>query len=249
MAARLAGRRAIVTGAADGIGAAITRLFAEEGARVLAVDVAASRLDAAHAGYGSIIRLVQDVAATGAADRIVSEARDAFGSVDILVNNAGIAPVVMLEETTDETWARVLDVNVTAVFRLCRRAIPLLTASAAPRIINVGSIMSDFAVERLGAYTTSKHAVAGLTKALATELGARGVRANYLQPGAIVTGITREAFAADPEFREFWVRKSAAGRLGQPIDVARVALFLAGDESEFVNGQGLIIDGGAMQSP
>ena len=249
MGSRLEGRHAIVTGAADGIGEAITRLFLAEGASVLAVDVAGEKLRAMYKLEPGLTPLVADLAASGATDEVIKTASGLWGGLDVLVNNAGIAPVAPIAETTDELWGRVLEVNLNAMFRLCRAAIPLLQRSKAPRIVNVGSIMSEFAGAGLGAYTASKHAVAGLTKTLATELGPLGIRANYLQPGAIVTGITRDAFAADAGFRDFWTRKSAAGRLGQPIDVARVALFLASDDAEFVNGQGILVDGGAMQSP
>lgn len=246
---RLEDLKAIVTGAADGIGAAIAEQFAAEGAKVLAVDIQDSPLQALANDSQSIHALVSDVTSDRAPQAIVQKANEALGGIDVLVNNAGIAPVFSLEETTDQVWQRVMDVNLNAAFRLSRAAIVHLRRSKAGRIINLGSIMSDYSAEGMGAYAASKHAVAGLTRTLATELGKDGITANFLQPGAIVTGITKAAFEADEGFRNFWINKSASGRLGLPIDVARVAVFLASSDAAFVNGQGILVDGGAMQSP
>jgi NAD(P)-dependent dehydrogenase (short-subunit alcohol dehydrogenase family) len=125
----------------------------------------------------------------------------------------------------------------------------LLKQSEHGRIVNVGSVMSELSAPGMGAYTVSKHGVAGLTRTLALELGEHGITANYVQPGAIVTGITREVFENDGGFRDFWIQKSALKRLGQPQDVANAILFLASREAAFVTGHGLKVDGGAMQSP
>ena len=246
---RLHGMKAVVTGAADGIGEAVSLLFAKHGADVLAVDLPDSPIEQAFRRRTNIITLGVDVAAPDAPDVVLEAVAKRLGGLDILVNNAGVWPRAPVESLSDTDWQRAFDVNVTAMFRLCRAVIPMLKKSPAGRIINVGSVMSTFGAAGMAAYTASKHAVAGLTKTLATELGQFGITANYLQPGAIVTGMTREAFKKDKEFRDFWIRKSAAGRLGEPLDVAKVALFLASDDATFVSGQGILVDGGAMQSP
>ena len=248
MTGRLSDRRSLVTGAADGIGEATARLFAAEGARVLAVDVAADKLAAAWKGVAGVTPFAIDIAAEGASRHIIEAASASLGALDIVVNCAGITAAAPVGETDDALWRRILEVNLTAMFRICRDALPLLKQSAHPRIVNIGSILSSFACAGFTAYTTSKHGVAGLTKSLATELGGAGVRVNYIQPGAIVTGMTRDSFSQNPAAVAYWTGKSASGRLGQPIDIARVALFLASDDADFISGQGILVDGGASQS-
>ena len=246
---QLDGRAAVVTGAASGIGAAIATAFAAEGARVLAVDLPQAPFDETVADHPSITVFAQDVAVEGAAERIVAAATDAFGKLEILVNNAGICPVAPATETDNDMWDRVLAVNLDAVFGLCRAAIPALKAAGWGRILNMGSIMSSFGDAGFSAYAASKHAVAGLTRSLATELGGDNITVNMIQPGAILTGITRPSFAAMPEMAALWETKAAVGRLGVPKDVAPLAVFLASEGAAFITGQGILVDGGAMQHP
>ncbi len=236
------GRRVLVTGAGDGIGRATALAFRAAGASVMAVDVSATGL-ASLAEAGMQTRVV-DVSAADAPSQIEAMITGA-GGLDVLVNNAGICPVSRLEDTTDEVWDRVLDVDLRAMFRLCRMALPWLRRSGAGRIVNIASISALLANEGMGAYTAAKHGVAGLSKSLAAETGADGITVNYIIPGAIVTGITREAVANDAAFRDFWIGKSAVGRWGQPEDIANAVLFLAAPESSFITGHGLVVDGGA----
>lgn len=238
MGDRLNGRTAVVTGAASGIGEAIARLFHAEGARVLAVDLDLPPLDE----NDRLRRLAIDVTADAAPQRIIAAA---FDGADILVNNAGICLPGSIEDQSLDSWNRVFAVNVTAVFRLTQAAVPAMKARGWGRIINLGSIMSDFGGPSLCAYGASKHAVAGLTKSLAVDLGGFGITANYLQPSAIWTGMSRP-FMDDPDFRAYWEGKAPAGYIGEPEDVAHPALFLASDEARFVNGMGWRICGGAM---
>jgi NAD(P)-dependent dehydrogenase (short-subunit alcohol dehydrogenase family) len=242
---KLAGKSAIVTGAGSGIGRAITQLFVQHGARVLAVDLPGKDWTSQFAGVPRVQCLEQDVTVPEAPERIVSTAVSAFGGFDILVNNAGIAAGAPFEETPDELWERIMAINVTAVFRLSRAAVPVLKQRGRARIINLGSIMSDMAGPSLTAYGTSKHAVAGLTKGMAVDLGKYQITVNYLQPGSILTAMS-EPFMADPAFRQYWENKAPIGRLGTPEDVAAAALFLASDEAQFVSGAGLSVDGGAL---
>ncbi len=242
---RFEARKCVVTGAADGIGRATAELFLAEGAQVLACDLNAGGLDALAAAQ----RLAIDVTADDAPERIVAEANSVLGGIDVLVNNAGISRGAPVEVLDDDLWDQVLDVNLRAVFRLTRAAIPLLKASDGGRIVNIGSVMSDHASAGMGAYAVSKHGIAGLTRTLALELGPDGITANYIRPGAIVTGITRDVFAADAGFRSFWEEKAAVKRLGQPEDIAHAIAFLASPEAAFITGHGLLVDGGALQSP
>jgi 3-oxoacyl-[acyl-carrier protein] reductase len=242
----LEGKAAIVTGAASGLGEATARLLAEEGARVLAVDLPGKRVAEVHAGRNGIVCFDMDVTASGAADAIVAAAVDAFGRLDILFNNAGTVGRGGPVESHDEAdWHFVLDLNLTSVYRLSKAAIPHLKRSGAARIINVGSVRSDFADVGAAAYTSTKHAVAGLTKVLACELGGFGT-ANYIQPGAILSGITSPAFERMPEYGRYWKERASVGRHGVPEDIANAVLYLASDEADFVSGIGLWVDGGAV---
>jgi NAD(P)-dependent dehydrogenase (short-subunit alcohol dehydrogenase family) len=236
---RLAGRTAIVTGAASGIGRASAELFVAEGAGVLAVDRPGSDL-----GFeGDIAPLHADVTADDAPQAIIAAAVQRFGRLDILFNNAGVGSNALAAEMTDEAWDGVQAVNLRAVFRLCRAAIPHLIASPAGRILNTASVMAEGTDYGLAAYCASKAGVLGLTRTLALELGKHGVTANALLPGAILTGMTQASFER-PEVAQTWAKKSVLRRLGQPIDVARVALFLASDDAGFVTGQAIAADGG-----
>ena len=238
--ARLAGKAAIVTGAASGIGRASAVLFAAEGARVLAVDRPGSDLEFADR---TIETLGVDLAASDAPDRVVGRALEAFGALDILYNNAGIGSNALASVMTDEAWDMVQDVNLKAVFRMCRQAIPHLIQSPAGRIISTASVMANGTDYGLSAYCASKAGVVGLMRTLALELGKHGVTANAVLPGAIRTGMTARGFA-DPAIAEVWAKKSVLRRLGEPIDVARVALFLASEDAGFVTGQAIAADGG-----
>jgi NAD(P)-dependent dehydrogenase (short-subunit alcohol dehydrogenase family) len=244
---RLKGKIAIVTGAASGIGAASAQLFAEEGARVVAVDRPDSAINTVHAGQGAIMPLAQDITEPDAPATIIGAAVRSFGGLDILFNNAGVGTNALAEVMTDAQWARTLDVNVTAVFRLCRQAIPVLRERAAQvgraRIINTASVMAFDTDYGLAAYCASKAGVAGLTHTLALELGKFNITANYICPGAIQTGMTAKSFA-NPEIAGIWAKKAALRRLGKPIDIARGALLLASDEADFITGHGLVVDGG-----
>lgn len=243
---QLDGAAAIVTGAASGIGAAIAETFISAGARVLAVDLPdADGLKAFAGKPGKAAAFECDVTADAAPKAIVERALKEFGAIDILVNNAGMAAPSTIETTTDELWRKVMSLNVDAIFRLTREALPHLKKSGRGRIINLGSIMSEMAGPNLFVYGTSKHAVAGMTKSMAVDLGAYGVTANYLQPGAIVTALSAPFFA-DAAFRKYWEDKAPVGKLGQPDDVAAAALFLASREAQFVTGLGFNVDGGAV---
>jgi 3-oxoacyl-[acyl-carrier protein] reductase len=237
--ARLAGKTAIITGAGSGIGAASASLFAAEGAKVLAVD-----LPGRIAADPAFTVFEANVAEADAPAAIVAAAIAGFGWLDILFNNAGVASSAPAADLTDEEWDRINSVNLRAVFRLTRAAIPHLVQSPAGRIINTASVMAEGTDYGLAAYCASKAGIGGLTRSLALELGKHGVTANYLLPGAIRTGMTSALWDARPDIAEIWAKKSVLRRLGAPEDLARAALFLASDDANFITGQGLAVDGG-----
>jgi 3-oxoacyl-[acyl-carrier protein] reductase len=240
---RLENKVAIVTGAASGIGRASADLFAAEGANVLAVDLPGQGLEEAHKDRGNIATMEQNVAETGAPGRIIAEAVARFGQLDIVFNNAGVSRNELAELQSEANWDLTLDVNLKAQFLIIQAAIPHLKEATAGRIINTASVMARMTDYGLVAYCASKAGVAGMTRTLALELGKYGITANYIEPGAIYTGLTRKNFE-DEEIAGIWAKKAALRRLGQPIDIARGALFLASEDAGFVSGHGLVVDGG-----
>jgi NAD(P)-dependent dehydrogenase (short-subunit alcohol dehydrogenase family) len=237
MSARLAGRHVVVTGAGSGIGRATAARLRGDGASVFGVDRAGA------------VELALDVTDSGASERIVAAALEAMGAVDGVVACAGISRAEPIEGHDDAFWDQVMAVNVTAVFRLIRAAVPSLKASGHGRIVTIGSVMASFGAPGLSAYAASKHAVLGMTRALASELGPHGITATCVQPGAIATPMTAPAFDANPDYAAFWRDKAALGRLGTAEDVADVIAFLLSDDARFVSGHGIFVDGGAMQQP
>ncbi len=235
----LTGRKAVVTGAASGMGAAAVARLIAEGCAVLAVDLVGEGLAGTH-------DLVADLGDAETFAVIVSAAEAQLGGCDILINNAGVCPAGPFEEMTDEMWDAALAINVTAAMKLTRALLPMLKQSSAGRVINTGSIMSRYGNAGLVAYATSKHAILGLTRALAMELGPHGITVNCVQPGAIETGMTRAMFSDDPASRTYYAERSALGRIGQPEDVADVMVLLATDDARFITGQGIMVDGGVM---
>ena len=246
MSSSLLGKTAIVTGAANGIGRAIALGLMEQSANVLAVDLNEQDLAQNLAQNSFLEKLALDVTEAQAPEKIVSSALKRFGQIDFLINNAGIAVAGDFESLSDEQFDHIVAVNVRSMFRLSKAALPSLKKSDQGRIINLGSIMSDMAGPALSIYGMSKHAVAGLTKGMAVDLGKYGITVNYLQPGSIATKMS-EPFMEDPDFKAFWEAKTPiGGRLGQPEEVAAAALFLVTKEAGFVSGLGMNVDGGAI---
>lgn len=235
MTGRLDGRSALITGAGSGIGAATAARLRRDGARVLTVDLKGD------------VDVHMDVTDPDANARLVTEVVARHGGLDILVPCAGITGFHALEGHDDDFFDRVMAVNATAVFRLIRDAVPALKKSLYGRIVTIGSTLSCFGDSGLTAYGASKHAVLGMTRSMAAELGPSGITVNCLQPGAIETPMTKPAFSNMPEFRTYWEKKAALGRLGQPQDIADVIAFLCSDDARFMSGQGFFVDGGAMQ--
>jgi NAD(P)-dependent dehydrogenase (short-subunit alcohol dehydrogenase family) len=244
MSNRLAHRTAVVTGAGSGIGAASARLFAAEGARVLAVDVVEQGLEALRAE--GIETLRADLGDPAAAVAVIAAAKQRLGGLDILFNNAGIARNGTVAQMADADWNDTLAINLSAPFRLTRAAAELLSASPSGRILMTASVMAVVSNFGLGAYSAAKAGLVGLTRTLAIEFGKAGVTANAILPGAIATGMTKPLWEDQPDIADIWAKKAALRRLGTPEDIARVALFLASDDAGFITGQAIAVDGGIM---
>jgi 2-deoxy-D-gluconate 3-dehydrogenase len=245
---RLDGLNALVTGAGTGIGAALARALAEAGA-----DVAchgnkhvpdATAADIRKLGRRAAV-LVGDVREAATADALVEGTVRDLGSIDILVNNAGTIRRSPAVDFSDDDWAAVVDVNLTAVFRLCRAAGRRMVARGRGKIVNIASLLSFQGGITVPAYAASKGGVAQLTKALANEWAGKGVNVNAIAPGYIHTDNTA-ALAADPVRNAQITVRIPAGRWGEPADLGGAAVFLAARASDYVNGHVLVVDGGWM---
>src|SRR5215469_4085474 len=243
------GSVAIVTGAASGLGRATALVFAREGARVAAVDVNREGIDEVAREIekeGGEVRAWQlDVSDAGAIAKTIAAIAKHFGGIDILVNNAGIAALTALDdERYDETWARVLSINLTAHQRIVRAALPHLRRSKAPRIVNIASTEALGATARDSAYVAAKAGVAGLTRALAVDLGPEGITVNCICPGPILTAMTK----AIPEEHKviFAKRRTALRRYGDPEEVAHMTLSLCLPAASYITGAVIPVDGGLM---
>jgi len=248
MSRRLEGKTALVTGAGSGIGRAVAHLLAREGAHVVATDIDRGAVEntAAQAG-GAVTPLAHDVTDPGGWDRAVAAAVEAHGGLSVLVNNAGIAPKATIEQETPEGWRRVHEVCLDSVYLGCHAALPAMAESGGGSIVNISSVAALRGVAVYAAYCSAKAGVHMLTKTIALHCGRRGynIRANSVHPGPIDTPIL------DPDRERFGQRAIDAraeavplGRIGRPEEVAHCVLFLASDESSFVNGTELVVDGG-----
>lgn len=249
---RLESKVAVVTGAASGMGKAIAKLFAKEGAQVVVCDLnlnaAQTTVEEIKQDGGQAIAVMANVAKEGDIQAVFDQALEAFGTVDVLVNNAGIMDNFMpVGEVSDELWDRVLDVNLTGPMRAIRKAIPIFLEKGQGVIVNVASA-AGLQGSRAGvAYTASKHGVVGMTKNVAFQYATKGIRCNAIAPGGVNTNIG----ASMSEPSAFGMERAMSGsenspRTGESEEIATIALFLASDESSFVNGTIVTADGGWM---
>ncbi|HYU78063.1 MAG TPA: glucose 1-dehydrogenase [Vicinamibacterales bacterium] len=251
MSDRLRGRIAIVTGGAAGIGQATARLFANEGAHVVVLDKDGAGAESVAAEItergGTAAARTTDVSRADEAEAAVAFAVERFGTVDVLVNNAGIELKRPVEETTEEEWDRVLAVNLKSVFLMSKNVIGIMKAKRRGAIVNNSSVGYFIAAPNSAAYGASKAGMMALTRGMALELAPFNIRVNAVCPGVIDTPMNERNLmrADDPDaMRRSWFEVTPLNRLGRPEDVANAMLFLACDESDFITGTPLIIDGG-----
>jgi NAD(P)-dependent dehydrogenase (short-subunit alcohol dehydrogenase family) len=254
---RLDGKIAIITGAGRGIGFAGAQAFGREGARVILAEIngdlgheAEAKLRAA----GIVATFVQtDVSDSPSVHALMARIEQAYGGLHVLYNNASVflnkqdGPVT---DVAEETWERILSTNLRSVFLCCKYGIPLMIRSGGGSVINTGSSASVMGIPGCDAYTATKGATVSLTRSMAVEYGKQGIRVNCICPAGIATEMVKASSLDDPNFdAEYFFKRAPLSRLGEPEEVANLAVFLASDESSYVNGTIIRADGGTTVTP
>jgi 3-oxoacyl-[acyl-carrier protein] reductase len=235
---RLEGKVALITGGARGLGAEMAQLFAKEGAKVIAADMADLAFEAENVEGFKLN--VTDVASCEA---VVNYAKEKYGKIDILVNNAGITRDALTNKMTDDMWDLVIDVNLKGVFNLTKFVGPMMMENGSGSIINISSIVGEYGNIGQANYAATKAGVIGLAKTWAKEFARKGaaVRVNAIAPGYIMTDILK---TVPQDLLDKFAKQTMLGRLGQPEEIAKAALFLASDEASYVTGHVLSVNGG-----
>lgn len=248
MSERLSNKVALVTGSGKGIGQAIAERFAREGASVVVCDIheqsAKVVADRINAAGGTAIGLHVDVSDKPSVEALLTASLERFGRVDVVCNNAGVLDdFTPLGSVSDELWQRIIGINLTGCFLVSRAFLPGMLERKSGTFVNLASMAGLVAQAGGLAYTVSKHGVIGLTKQVSADYGPSGIRANAICPGAIETDLSRSFLKDAPEVLAV-VESVPAGRQGRPEEIAELALYLASDESSFVHGASMVIDGG-----
>lgn len=245
---KLSGKVAVVTGASKGIGAAIAKALAAEGAAVV-VNYASSREGAEQTvaeiarNGGKAVAMQGDVAKSADVERLFAETQKAFGRLDVLVNNAGVYKFAPLAEVTEEEFHRIFNTNVLGLLLASRESLKYFGPDGGS-IINIGSVVTELNPPGSSVYTAAKSAVDAITKVLAKELGPKKIRVNALNPGLVITDGTVTQGIAGSDFEKQMVAQTPLGRAGQPEDIARVAVFLASSDSGWLTGDKILASGG-----
>lgn len=240
---RLGGKVAIVTGAASGIGLGIAHLFVKEGAKVVFSDIDESGKSAADVAGGNAQFIQCDISDTESVKNLIAKTLEALGTINILVNNAGIVRQNPISETSDEEWNAVINTNLKGPFLLTREVLPTFEKNGQGKIVNTASIAGIIGYENLSSYCASKGGIIAMTRALALEFAPKKINVNCICPGAIKTGMTKMIEENETMLKQT-LMVIPAGRMGDPIDIANAALYLASDESDYVTGTSIVVDGG-----
>jgi NAD(P)-dependent dehydrogenase (short-subunit alcohol dehydrogenase family) len=237
---------AIVTGGGSGIGLAIAEKFVQASIHTIIVGRDQGKLDAAKEKLGELCEPFPcDLTDLTAIPKLVNNIIQKHGQIDVLVNNAGINMKKEFIEVTDEDFQRIIMTNVTAVFALSREVVKcMLEKGVKGSIINISSMASQYGIPKVIAYTASKSAIEGMTRAMATELSPKGIRVNCIAPGFIATDMSAKALNSDPERKAKAMGRTPMGEMGRPSDVGDAAVFLATDASKYITGVVLPVDGG-----
>jgi NAD(P)-dependent dehydrogenase (short-subunit alcohol dehydrogenase family) len=248
---KLAGKIALVTGAGSGIGQAIALLFAAEGAHVGVADFSATggnaTVEQIRAGGGEAEFFPVDVSRSAEVKRTVDGVLQRWGKLDVLCNNAGIGVAATVVDTAEEDWDRTLAVDLKGVFLGCKYAIPPMIAHGGGVIVNTASVAGQVGVLNRAAYCAAKAGVVGLTKSVAVDFVGQNIRINAICPGTVDSPWIQKILSAQPDpvaERQRMVERQPMGRMGEPAEIAKAALYLACDDSAFVTGTALVIDGG-----
>lgn len=251
MAGRLAGKVVIITGAGRGIGRAAALLFASEGARLALVDINEESGEAAAEEVrlqgGEAIYVKTDLTHSAQVKMMADTVVEKYGRIDVLYNNAGINHFGKVTDADEAAWDRVMAVNAKSVFLTCKFVIPIMAKQKKGVIINTGSAASLVGLANLSAYTASKGAVLQLTRNMALDYAKDGIRVNAICPGVTATEMTEQVIYDDPDpkaARERFDRVIPRGSMAAPIEIANAALFLASDESSYITGAAIPVDGG-----
>lgn len=238
-------RVAIVTGGGSGLGYAITAKFTESGIRTIAIGRDAAKLNYAKETLGeNCYPMVCDLTDLKAIPGLVQNIIKEFGRIDILVNNAGINMKKEFTEVTDEDFQHIIHTNLTAVFAISREVVKQMLVQKSGSIIHISSMAAQYGLPKVIAYSASKTAIDGMTRAMAVELSPKGIRVNAIAPGFIVTAMTDTALNSDPERKQKVFARTPMGYMGQPADIGDAALFLASDAAKYITGVVLPVDGG-----
>ena len=246
---RLDGKVAIITGAGQGIGAAIAHRFAQEGAQVIVnartEAKVASVVEGIQADGGVAHGVPADIGEATGVEQLIAASMQQFQNIDILVHNAGIFPYKPLEEMDDDSWNQVINVNLTSAYRLSKACIPAMKARGAGRILFTSSVQGNYvAVPGCAHYAASKAGLSGLIKSAAMELAPHKITVNGVEPGLVLTDGVEQALSE--RRRKLMARYVPLKRWGEPIEIAHAMLYLASDEAAYVTGQNIVVDGGAL---